>query len=68
MSWLHIKKISGINQQNIRYIDEIILLHFLSQRTIAQYILNIMIIYFMILSEGMTICNVFLRESRMREI
>jgi hypothetical protein len=68
MSWLHIKKISGINQQNIRYIDEIILLHLLSQRTIAQYILNIMIIYFMILSEGMTICNVFLRESRMREI
>jgi hypothetical protein len=44
MSWLHIKKISGINQQNIRYIDEIILLHLLSQRTIAQYILNIMII------------------------
>jgi hypothetical protein len=64
MSWLHIKKISGIYQQNIRYIDEIIL----SQRTIAQYILNIMIIYFLILSEEMTICNVFLREARMVEI
>jgi hypothetical protein len=64
MSWLHIKKISGIYQQNIRYIDEIIL----SQRTIAQYILNIMIIYFLILSEEMTICNVFLREARMAEI
>ena len=64
MSWLHIKKISGIYQQNIRYIDEIIL----SQRTIAQYILNIMIIFFLILSEEMTICNVFLREARMVEI
>ena len=64
MSWLHIKKISEIYQQNIRYIDEIIL----SQRTIAQYILNIMIIYFLILSEEMTICNVFLREARMVEI
>ena len=64
MSWLHIKKISEIYQQNIRYIDEIIL----SQRTIAQYILNIMIIFFLILSEEMTICNVFLREARMVEI